>query len=133
MAVDSLSEMLGGGLVGRLAPGRLVGEHHLHGVALAAHHRCGIEAGVYQFAGRLFAQNEDCGIEAAVDEAVLVAQLAHGTGKHPESASDLVLLGAPPGFRTQNLRIKSRFRAVSDRPQQSRTGSLAGALVADRV
>jgi hypothetical protein len=27
----------------------------------------------------------------------------------------LVLLGAPPGFRTQNLRIKSRFRAVSDR------------------
>ena len=32
-----------------------------------------------------------------------------------ESAADLVLLGAPPGFRTQNLRIKSRFRAVSDR------------------
>ena len=29
-------------------------------------------------------------------------------------ASDLVLLGAPPGFRTQNLRIKSLFKAVSD-------------------
>ena len=32
-----------------------------------------------------------------------------------ETASDLVFLGAPPGFRTQNLRIKSLFKALSDR------------------
>jgi hypothetical protein len=31
-------------------------------------------------------------------------------------ASDLAFNGAPPGFRTLNLRIKSLFRAVSDRP-----------------
>ena len=29
-------------------------------------------------------------------------------------------IGAPPGFRTQNLRIKSLFRAESDRPRLSR-------------
>ena len=29
--------------------------------------------------------------------------------------SDLLLLCAPPGFRTQNLRIKSRLQSVSAR------------------
>ncbi len=50
VAVDSLPEVIGGGLLCRLAAGRVVVEHHLDGVALAAAHRGGVEAGVHQFA-----------------------------------------------------------------------------------
>ena len=41
--MGSLSEVLGGGLVCRLAAGRVVLEHHLHGLVLPSAHCGGIE------------------------------------------------------------------------------------------
>ena len=73
-AVDPLAEMIGGGPVCRSPTGRVVVEHHLHGLTSAAALRREVEAGVHQLTQLRMGYHEQRSLAGAVTGELMATQ-----------------------------------------------------------